>query len=191
MEDFIQQIINGLSLGSIFALIALGYTMVYGIIGLINFAHGDILMIGAYIGYAVTTYTSWGFFPALILAMVGCTILGVLIEKIAYKPLRKATRIAALITAIGVSFFLEYTMMYFVGAAKRGYPSNVLSDHAFHLGGVVITVQQLYIIIVTVVLMIALQYIVHKTKVGKAMRAVSIDKDAAQLMGISVDRPIS
>ncbi len=191
MEDFIQQIINGLSLGSIFALIALGYTMVYGIIGLINFAHGDILMIGAYIGYAVTTYTSWGFFPALILAMVGCTILGVLIEKIAYKPLRKATRIAALITAIGVSFFLEYTMMYFVGAAKRGYPSNVLSDHAFHLGGVVITVQQLYIIIVTVVLMIALQYIVHKTKVGKAMRAVSIDKDAAQLMGISVDRTIS
>ena len=191
MEDFIQQVINGISLGSIFALIALGYTMVYGIIGLINFAHGDILMIGAYIGYAVTTYTNWGFFPALILAMAGCTILGVLIEKIAYKPLRKATRIAALITAIGVSFFLEYTMMYFVGAAKRGYPANVLSDHAFHIGNVVITVQQLYIIIVTVVLMIALQYIVHKTIVGKALRAVSIDTDAAKLMGISVDRTIS
>ncbi len=165
--------------------------MVYGIIGLINFAHGDILMIGAYIGYAVTTYTDLGFFPALILAMLGCTILGVLIEKIAYKPLRNATRIAALITAIGVSFFLEYATMYFVGADKRGYASGILSNQAFHIGNVMITTQQIYIVLVTVVLMVALQFVVHKTRIGKAMRAVSIDKDAAQLMGISVDRTIS
>lgn len=191
MEAFWQQVINGISLGSIFALIALGYTMVYGIIGLINFAHGDILMIGAYIGYAITSYTPLGFFPALIIAMAACTVLGVLIEKIAYKPLRNATRIAALITAIGVSFFLEYTTMYFVGADRRGYAANVLSNNVLHIGDVSISMQQIYIIVITVVLMITLQFIVHKTKVGKAMRAVSIDKDAAQLMGISVNRTIS
>ena len=191
MESFIQQVINGISLGSIFALIALGYTMVYGIIGLINFAHGDILMIGAYVGFAVTSYTQLGFFPALILAMAVCTVLGVLIEKIAYKPLRNATRIAALITAIGVSFFLEYTTMYFVGADKRGYVADVLSNKVFHIGDILISMQQIYIIVITIVLMVALQFIVHKTKVGKAMRAVSIDKNAAQLMGISVNRTIS
>ena len=122
--------------------------------------------------------------------MAASALLGVGIEKIAYKPLRNATRIAVLITAIGVSLFLEYGMMFFVSAEVRSYP-KVLSDQVFHLGNIVISVQQIYIIVIAIVLMLVLQYIVHKTKVGKAMRAVSIDKDAAQLMGINVDRTIS
>ncbi|SMB79305.1 amino acid/amide ABC transporter membrane protein 1, HAAT family [Desulfonispora thiosulfatigenes DSM 11270] len=190
MDQFLQQLINGVSLGSIYALIALGYTMVYGIINLINFAHGDIYMIGAYVGFAAITYGNVGFFPALVLAMVVCSVLGVAIERIAYKPLRNATRIAALITAIGVSLFLEYSTMFVAGPTVRSYP-NVLTDKTFHLGEVIINMQQIYIILITIVLMLLLQFIVHKTKVGKAMRAVSIDADAAQLMGIKVDRTIS
>src|SRR5690554_3888934 len=127
MEQLIQQIINGVSLGSIYALIALGYTMVYGIISLINFAHGEIYMIGAYIGYALTTFMGFGFFPAIIVSMIGCSILGMIIEKVAYKPLRNSTRIAALITAIAVSLFLQYGMMYFVNAETRTFP-NILPN---------------------------------------------------------------
>ena len=190
MDQFLQQLVNGLSLGSIYALIALGYTMVYGIINLINFAHGDIYMVGAYIGYAAITYGHISFLPALLIAMAGSALLGVLIEKIAYKPLRNATRIAVLITAIGVSLLLEYGMMFFTSAEVRSYP-KVLTDQVFHAGNIVISLQQIYIIVIAVVLMLVLQFIVHKTKVGKAMRAVSIDKDAAQLMGINVDRTIS
>lgn len=190
MDQFLQQMVNGISLGSIYALIALGYTMVYGIIKLINFAHGDVYMIGAYIGFAATTYAQLGFFPALIIAMVACAVLGVVVEKIAYKPLRNSSRIAVLITAIGVSLLLEYVMMFFVGAEVRSYPS-VLSDKVHILGNIRISDQQIYIVLTTVALMILLQFIVHKTKTGKAMRAVSIDKDAAQLMGIKVDRTIS
>lgn len=190
MEQFIQQLVNGISLGSIYALIALGYTMVYGIIGLINFAHGDIYMIGAFVGYSAITYGHMGFIPSLLIAMVVCAVLGMLIERIAYKPLRNATRIAALITAIGVSLFLEYTTMFFTGASVRSYPA-VFTEKMFHFGNVVISLQQIYIVLIAVFLMILLQFIVHKTKVGKAMRAVSIDNDAAQLMGINVDRTIS
>lgn len=190
MDQFIQQMVNGISLGSIYALIALGYTMVYGIIKLINFAHGDVYMIGAYIGFAATTYAQLGFFPALVISMVSCAVLGVVIERVAYKPLRASTRIAVLITAIGMSLFLEYVMMFFVGAEVRSYP-KLLSNQAFHLGDVVINMQQIYIVATAIALMILLQFIVHKTKTGKAMRAVSIDRDAAQLMGIKVDNTIS
>ncbi|WGT46114.1 branched-chain amino acid ABC transporter permease [Tessaracoccus lacteus] len=192
MTEFLQQLINSLSLGSIYALIALGYTMVYGIIKLINFAHGDVYMVGAYVGYACMTHLHLGFFESLIAAMIICTILGVLIERVAYRPLRNSTRIAALITAIGVSLLIEYTMMYFVGADPRAYPE--MPDYltgSFAVGGVIIRNQQVIIIGVAVVLMIALQFIVKKTKMGKAMRAVSQDPDAARLMGISVDRTIS
>ncbi len=182
--------VNGISLGSIYALIALGYTMVYGIIKLINFAHGDVYMIGAYVGFAVTTYTRLGFFPALIISMVTCAVLGVLIERIAYKPLRASTRIAVLITAIGMSLFIEYVMMFFVGAEVRSYP-RLMVNKVFHFGNVVINTQQIYIVITAVALMILLQFIVHRTKTGKAMRAVSIDRDAAQLMGIKIDNTIS
>ncbi|MEG0773424.1 branched-chain amino acid ABC transporter permease [Clostridium sp.] len=192
MEELLQQLINGISLGSIYALIALGYTMVYGIINLINFAHGDIYMVGAYVGFALTTFLNLGFLPSLLVAMLVCSILGMIIEKVAYKPIRNSTRIAALITAISVSLFLEYVMMYFVKPDTRTFP-NVLANKKllFFNGNVVIDVKNIYIVVVTLILMVALQYIIHKTKTGKAMRAVSLDKAAAELMGVNVNKTIS
>ncbi len=192
MEQVLQQLINGLSLGSIYALIALGYTMVYGIIQLINFAHGDVYMVGAFVGYWSMTVFRLGFFESLLAAMVVTTILGVVIERVAYKPLRMSTRIAVLITAIGVSLLLEYGMMYFVGAAVRSYPPlPAFMTKSYAIGGVVVKTQQLLIIVISVTLMILLQFIVKRTRVGKAMRAVSQDADAARLMGINVDNTIS
>lgn len=190
MEQLLQQLINGISLGSIYALIALGYTMLYGIINLINFAHGDIYMIGAYVGFACTTFLGMGFMTALIVSMISTVVLGVIIEKVAYKPIRKSTRIAALITAISVSLFLEYGMMYFVKAETRTFP-EVLSSKNIILGNFIVSNKDIYIVIITVVLMLVLQYIIHKTKTGVAMRAVAMDSEAAQLMGISVDKTIS
>lgn len=190
MTQFLQQLINGLSLGSIYALIALGYTMVYGIIKLINFAHGDIYMLGAYIGFICTAQLGMGFFSALITAMVLCALIGVVIERIAYKPLRNATRITALITAIGVSYFLEASTQKVMGTGVKTFP-QVLANQKIMLGGVMITTQQIAIFVITIVLMLLLQYIVRKTKVGRAMRAVSVDADAARLMGVNVDMTIS
>jgi len=190
MQQFLQQLINGLSLGSIYALIALGYTMVYGIIKLINFAHGDMYMIGAYIGYMGITVFHLPFFPALIFSMAFCAVLGMVIERIAYKPLRNATRIAALITAIGVSFFLEYTTMRFMGAEVKTFPA-VLSDKSWIIYGLRINFQQLVIFATSIILMILLQIIVRRTKIGRAMRAVSVDADAAKLMGVDVNATIS
>lgn len=190
MSQFLQQLINGLSLGSIYALIALGYTMVYGIIRLINFAHGDMYMLGAYIGYLCIARFQLGYIPALLIAMIICSTLGVVIEKIAYKPLRNATRIAALITAIGVSFFLEYSTMKVMGTEIRTFPP-VLSERIFIFGDLRITMQQIYIFVITILLMTLLHITVQKTKIGRAMRAVSIDSDAAKLMGINVDATIS
>ena len=190
LAQFIQQIINGVSLGSIYALIALGYTMVYGIMRLINFAHGDIYMLGAYVGFFVTTQLKLGFFPALILAMIAIAAIGVVVEKLAYKPLRHSSKISILITAIGVSLFIEYTTMYFLSPQPRTFPP-VLPNQVFHLGSVMISFQQIVILASTVVLMLMLWYIVQYTKMGKAMRAVSYDTDAALLMGINVDHVIS
>jgi len=188
--EWIQQLVNGISLGSIYALIALGYTMVYGIIKLINFAHGDVFMIGSFIGFY--SITGWGlsFFPALIVSMAACAVFGVIIERIAYKRLRNATRIAALITAIGVSLLIEYVFIYFRGAGLVAYP-NVLPTKTFEIFGAQISSKSLLILGTSVTLMLILQFIVHKTKTGKAMRAVSHDMDAARLMGINVDRTIS
>lgn len=192
LEQLIQQIINGVSLGSIYALIALGYTMVYGIIKLINFAHGDIYMLGAYIGYFCMTNLNLGFLPSLIISMVLCTLIGIGIEKIAYKPLRNATRIAVLITAIGVSLFIQYGTMFFVGAGVRTFPPmSGFITRRFQFGDVVINMQQIMIVAITIFLMIVLQFIVRKTRIGKSMRAVSLDSDAAQLMGINVNTTIS
>lgn len=192
MEQFLQQIINGISLGSIYALIALGYTMVYGIIKLINFAHCDVYMIGAYVGYFCMTQFKLGFLESLLIAMAFCIILGVIIERIAYKPLRNATRIAVLITAIGVSLFLEYGTMFVVKANVRSYPPMTgLLAKTFKLGNIMITMQQFLILAVTIILMLLLQFIVKKTRIGKAMRAVSLDTDAAELMGINVNTTIS
>jgi len=191
LEVFFQQLINGISLGSIYALIALGYTMVYGIVKLINFAHGDIYMVGAYLGFFATSMLGWGFVPSLVMAMVVCAVLGVLIEKLAYKPLRNAPRIAALITAIGVSLFLEYGTMLIVTPQVRTFPQVLKEVHWKIMGNLTITNRQVIILIVTVILMLLLQYIVHKTMIGKAMRAVSHDQQAARLMGINVDSTIS
>ncbi len=186
----LQQLINGLILGSVYALLALGYTMVYGIIKLINFAHGDIYMMGAFIGYFLITKYHMNFIVALVLTMVLTDILGVVIEFLAYRPLRNSTRIAALITAIGVSFFLEYSMVRLVGANKHAFPQT-LATVKYNLGPVSVTNVQLIILGVSIFLMLALQFIVQKTKMGKAMRAVSVDSDAAQLMGINVNSTIS
>lgn len=189
-EFMLQQLVNGLILGSVYALLALGYTMVYGIIKLINFAHGDIYMMGAFIGYYLINHFKLNFFVALILSMVLTAALGVVIEFLAYSPLRHATRIAVLITAIGVSFFLEYGMVWLVGANTRAFP-QALKTVKYDLGPVSVTNVQLTILGVALALMLALQFIVQKTKMGKAMRAVSVDSDAAQLMGINVNSTIS
>ena len=192
MEKFLQQLINGMSLGSIYALIALGYTMVYGIINLINFAHGDIYMLGAYIGFAMTSIFHMSFIPALLISMLACSIIGIIIEKVAYKPIRNSTRIAALITAISVSLFLEYGTMYFVSAETRTFPEVLKGKQIALLNNkVLLNTKDIYIVVITVLLMVLLQYIIFKTKVGKAMRAVSHDREAAQLMGINVDNTIS
>ena len=189
-HQVLQQLVNGISLGSIYALIALGYTMIYGIIKLINFAHGDIYMVGAYIGFYAITQAQLSIVPALIISFVVTGILGMVVEKLAYKPLRHAPRISVLITAIGVSFFLEYTSMYFVSPTPRTFPA-LFGDVAIELVGIVINGQQMLILGITTILMIVLTYVVHRTKTGKAMRAASFDTETAQLMGIDSDRIIS
>lgn len=189
-QQIIQQFVNGISLGSIYALIALGYTMVYGIIKLINFAHGDVMMVGAYVGWYATTVFHLSFIPALLLSMIVCALFGVLIERIAYKPLRNATRIAALITAIGVSLFLEYGGMLLVTADVRTYPP-VFPETAYSVGGITFKYGDIVMVVTAVILMVLLHFVVQYTKVGKAMRAVSFDKDAALLMGINTNNTIS
>ena len=191
MELLIQQLVNGLAVGSIYALIALGYTMVYGTIKLINFAHGDVYMMGAFIGYFAVMVLKLNVFLALLLAMVACAILGVVIERVAYKPLRKSTRVAALITAIGVSYLLENAMSYFFGAESRPFPSDFGTETFTLFGDVSVNGKQILIFGITVLLMALLQFIVRYTKMGKAMRAVAVDEQAAQLMGIDVDGVIS
>ncbi|MFS0783139.1 branched-chain amino acid ABC transporter permease [Bacillus sp. 1P06AnD] len=189
--EMIQQLINGLSLGSIYALIALGYTMVYGIVKLINFAHGDVFMVGSFVGFYSITVLDLPFIPALLISMVVCALFGMLIERIAYKPLRNATRIAALITAIGMSLLIEYGFIYIRGAQPEAYPNDVLATKNIDLFGITINSKSILIFTVSVILMILLQLIVNKTKIGRAMRAVSFDADAAKLMGINVNNTIS
>lgn len=198
MDYIIQQLINGIAVGSIYALIALGYTMVYGIIKLINFAHGDVFMVGSFVGlFTAKALAAQGLPPflvlilSLIISMTVSAVLGVAIERMAYKPLRNASRIAVLITAIGVSFLLENGGIYILGPQAKGFP-EIIGKHQFELfGSVQMDSNQVMILIVTIILMIILQYIVHWTKIGKAMRAVSHDLEAARLMGINVDRTIS
>jgi len=192
MVYFLQQVVNGLQLGFVYALIALGYTMVYGIVRLINFAHGDVFMVGAFVGFFAIAVLGWGLVPAVVLAMLLCTVLGVSIERIAYRPLRRAPKIAALITAIGVSLFLEYfTSLKFVfGPDYRSFPRPIEVVN-FEIGGVLLSNIQIIIIGVSILLLIVLQYIVQRTKLGLAMRAVSFDHDTARLMGVDVDFTIS
>ena len=194
MAEFLQQLLNGLSLGAIYALIALGYTMVYGVLRFINFAHSDVFMVGAFIGYfagrIVPEGTLWGGLVVLLAAMAGCAVLGMLIERLAYRPLRGAPTLNVLITAIGVSLLLEYSGQVFFGAAPRTFPA-ILPSANFTLGGLVLSSNQLVVIIVAVLLMIGLELIVHRTKIGMAMRAVSLNPRAAQLVGVNNDVVIS
>lgn len=187
---FLQQIINGIALGSVYALIALGYTMVYGIVQLINFAHGDIYMVGAYVAFFMAGAFGMSFLPTILIAMLACAILGFVIEKLAYKPVRKAPKVTNLITAIGVSLLLENLVRIYAGPNPRSFPS-MIDVEFYHIGSLQINNIQIIMVAVSIVLMALLQFIVHKTKVGKAMRAVSQDKDASKLMGINIDRTIS
>ncbi|GMA08664.1 branched-chain amino acid ABC transporter permease [Tetragenococcus halophilus subsp. flandriensis] len=190
MEAFIQQLINGLSVGSVYALIALGYTMVYGIIKLINFAHGDIYMIGAFVSYFMFLNLELNIFVTLALTMLVTAILGVIIEKVAYKPLRNSPRITALITAIAVSYLLQNIMIYVVGPEAKSFP-QIIQNKQYTIGSVSIGQMEILLLGTSLVLMVLLQFIVQKTKMGKAMRAVSIDSKAAELMGINPNTIIS
>ena len=188
--SFLNFLISGVSLGSIYAIIALGYTMVYGIAKMLNFAHGDVIMVGAYICFFACTKFNLPPIVGVILAMIVCTVLGMTIEKLAYKPLRAATSLAVLITAIGVSYLLQNAALLLFGSQQMAYPTLVKLG-SFSVGGVQVDGITVLTLAVTAVLMAALTLFIDKTKLGKAMRAVSEDKDAATLMGISVDRTIT
>ncbi|MEG0875559.1 MAG: branched-chain amino acid ABC transporter permease [Oscillospiraceae bacterium] len=190
MSLVISQLINGLQSGSIYALIALGYSMVYGIIMLLNFAHGDVIMVGAYVAWLAMTRFALSPIIAIILAILACTLLGVIIEKVAYTPLRSSPRISLLITAIGISFLLENLAQKIFGAGAQRVPP-LITGPALEIAGQHISFTAMVTILVSIVSMILLTFLVHKTKMGKAMRAVSEDMGAAQLMGISVNRTIS
>jgi branched-chain amino acid transport system permease protein len=188
---FLDHLINGLSLGSIYAIIALGYTMVYGIAKMLNFAHGDVIMVGAYIAFCGLQY--WGFPPvlAILVAMVACTILGITIEGLAYRPLRQAASLAVLITAIGVSYLLQNIALMIWGANPKSFPTTFINGSSIRLGQLSISSATVITILANVVIMVGLTLFTTKTKVGKAMRCVSEDRGAAQLMGINVNRTIS
>ena len=190
MIHFIQTLISGLSLGSIYALIALGYTMVYGIAKMLNFAHGDIIMIGAYAGIVAVAQLGLPPVLAVVLSVLVCVLLGVLIEHLAYKPLRQAPSLSVLITAIGVSYLLQNLALLIFGSQQKAYPT-VLTLPTLQLGPVSIEGVTILTLVTTAVIMLALTFFVNKTKLGKAMRAVSEDKAAASLMGISVNRTIT
>ncbi|MDD5361822.1 MAG: branched-chain amino acid ABC transporter permease [Ignavibacteria bacterium] len=201
MTEFIQQFINGLSLGSIYALIALGYTMIYGILRFINFAHGDVFMIGAFSGYylailfSFTTFTGGAsVFMAvaiLICSMAVCSVLGFTIEKLAYKPLRNSPKLTILITAIGVSLFLEYSGQLVFGADPKSFPTLLENKQIMNIGGATVFSNSIVVIAVSCILMLILRMIVMNTKMGTAMRAVSFNHTVASLMGININRVIS
>ncbi len=192
MDTFVQQLINGLNIGAIYALIALGYTMVYGILRLINFAHGDIYMVGAFAGYFIALKLglgpSWGgLIFVLVGSMVVAAVVGMAIERFAYRPVRKYARMTTLITAIGVSLLLENLFVAIFGGQGRGFP-QLINDTTFHLfGNAAISKSQILIFAVSIALMLMLQWIIFKTKVGTAMRAVSFNLNSAKLMGINTD----
>ena len=190
--QILQYLINGISIGAVYAIIALGYTMVYGIAKMLNFAHGDIIMVGAYISFCVTNYLGLPAFVSVIAAMAVCTLLGILIEKLAYMPLRGTPSLAVLITAIGVSYFLQNGAQLIWGSAPKNFASIVPLKPIFLAGGqLVITGEVIVTILASVLIMVGLTLFTTKTKIGKAMRAVSEDRAAAQLMGISVNNTIS
>ena len=200
MSEFFQQLINGLALGSILALIALGYTMVYGILRFINFAHGDVFMLGAFAGFylapriatVIPLPSIGGGLLVMILSMAICALIGIAIEKLAYRPLRRQPKLAVLITAIGVSLLIEYTCQnsHVFGASPRSFPTLIPSQ-PIKLGALSLNSNQIVILVTTLVLLVALRFIVLKTKIGMAMRALAFNPQAAALMGINTDVVIS
>ncbi len=188
---FLQQFVNALQLGSLYALVALGYTMVYGVLLLINFAHGDIFMFGAFLGVFGSMVLGLPFIPTLILSMVLTALLGVTIERVAYKPLRHASRLSAVITALGVGLLLENGMLALTGADPRNYPQEFIVTEIYDIGGFSISNVKIIIIVLALLLFLGLYLIVQRTKWGMAMRAISYDKFAVPLMGVSQDRIIS
>ena len=189
MTYFFQQALNALQLGSIYALIALGYTMVYGILSLINFAHGDLFMVGAFLCFIAATVLNMPFVPALLISMLGVAILGVVIERLAYKPLRQSPRVSAIITALGVGIFLENFTL-----ALSPYPKHIpplIKNVTIEMFGVSISSLQILVILLSLVLMVMLDFIVRRTMVGIAMRAISWDKTIVPLMGVPVNMIIS
>jgi branched-chain amino acid transport system permease protein len=199
VTEFLQQLINGLAFGSILALIALGYTMVYGILRFINFAHGDIFMLGAFAGFYLAPKIATvfllpsiaGAIVVLFLSMLICAALGVVIERLAYRPLRKRPKLTVLITAIGVSLFLEYAGQFFFGAAPKKFPDILPVLPITKIGGLSLNSNQLVVLAVTLILLVALRFVVMKTRIGTAMRAVSFNPEAAALMGVNTDVVIS
>ena len=189
---FLSYLINGMGLGSVYAIIALGYTMVYGIAKMLNFAHVDVIMIGAYTAFYCLTVFKFSTFTSILIAVLLCTVLGILIERFAYKPLRKASSLSVLITAIGVSYFLQNLAQILFGTNPKVFP-ELMRNSTFSLfdGQLTLSYKTLLTIIVCILIMILLTIFVNKTKTGKAMRACSQDKEAAQLMGINVDNTIS
>ncbi|HWQ58115.1 MAG TPA: branched-chain amino acid ABC transporter permease [Clostridia bacterium] len=189
-ETIIRQILNGLQAGSIYALVALGYSMVYGIITLLNFAHGDVIMVGAYLAWFVMARFAMNPIFAVVVAVLGCTLLGMTIEKVAYKPLRGSPRISLLITAIGVSYFLENAAQMIFGANGKSIP-DIITLKAIEIGGIQIPGTALVTLVASGVSMAALTLLVNHTRMGRAMRAVSEDTGAAQLMGVNISNTIS
>ena len=190
--NILQYFINGISIGSVYAIIALGYTMVYGIAKMLNFAHGDVIMVGAYISYCVTNYLGMPPLAGVLVSMVVCTVLGITIEGLAYKPLRGTPSLAVLITAIGVSYFLQNAAQLIWSSNPKSFTSIVSNIQPLHLfGSLTITGEVIITVIASVVIMVGLTWFTGSTRIGKSMRAVSEDRDAAQLMGINVNRTIS
>jgi branched-chain amino acid transport system permease protein len=198
MEDFFQQLTNGLTIGSIYALVALGYTMVYGVLKLINFAHGDLFTIGAYLG--LTLLTSMGLSDhlgplagilVLVLMVMGLlAILGALLDRAAYRPLRESPRLSAVVSALGASIFLQNTVMLIYGARSQAYPADIIPMTALEVLGLYIPIARILVLVVSFILMAALYLYIQKTRVGTAIRAAAIDQGAARLMGIDVNRVI-
>lgn len=198
MVEFIQHLINGLSLGSIYALIALGYTMVFGILQMINFAHADVYMLGAFIGMYFSRFMGFdknpsfmGLITTIAVAMAGCALIGYLIERLAYRRLRKAPKINVLITAVGVSLFLEFSGQLLFGSDPKFFPQIYTINNDWRFGGLVLNPLQVMVFVISIALMLSLNYIIFKTRLGRAMRAVSFNHDLASLMGIPTNRVVS
>ena len=188
---FMQQMVNGFSLGSMYALIAIGYTMVYGVLRLINFAHGDIMMVGAFLGYTFMAVFNLSFPVTVLLSVTLAACLGMIMDKIAYKPLREAPKISLLITAIGISFFLENAFTVFAGGTPRPFPVPEYMEHIFNVSGVIFTVASITVPAITLVLLLGILYVLYRTKYGMAIRALSFDIKTVNLMGIDGNKIIA